>query len=192
MTEPLKEPSVLDYIKSKLNPRQKEKIEIPEWEESEREVETADETDITPRPGFALRLPAYRPWRTTLAIGAALYAQWTIESAGKPIEAQPLLLAIGAYFLAFALLAWAMLINEFAPPETETTKPQNDPQTFRRLAFLASVVLAGLAFTQFAKNAQNQHVFTSLNLTLWLGSIALFTYGLWLGDPDTPHYGGER
>lgn len=186
MTEPLKEPSVLDYVKSKLNPWQKEKIEIPEWEESEREVEPADEADITSRPGFALRLPAYRPWRTTLAIGAALYAQWTIESASKPIEMQPLMLAVGAYFLAFALLAWAILVSEFALPEGEMAAPKTDPQTFGRLAFLASVVLAGLAFTQFGKNAQNQHLFTATNLTLWLGSIALFIYGLWLGDATRP------
>lgn len=186
MTEPLKEPSVLDYVKSKLNPWQKEKIEIPEWEETAPQVESAEEASITPRTGFALRLPAYRPWRTTLAIGAALYAQWTIENAVKPIDTQPLLLGVGAYLLAFGLLAWAMTLGEFALPEGETAAPQTDPQTFRRIAFLASVVMAGLAFTQFGKNAQNQHLFTSINLTLWLGSIVLFVYGLWLTDSNHP------
>ncbi len=185
MTEPLNEPSVLDYIKSKLNPWQKEKIEIP-LDETAIEQTTAEGTVSAARPGFALRLPAYRPWRTALAIGAALFAQWTIEQEVKPIETQMLLFAIGAYFLAFALLAWAMLVKEFALPETETVEPQTDPQTFRRVIFLAAIVLAGVAFTQFGKNAQNQHLFTSTNLTLWLGSIALFAYGLWLGDPNKP------
>lgn len=184
MTEPLKEPSVLDYVKSKLNPWQKEKIEIPELEEAALKAEPAEEAGAATRPEFALRLPAYRPWRTILGIGAALLAQWMIESAGKPIETQPLLMAIGGYFLAFALLAWAALANEFALPEAETVKPKNDPLTFRKMAFLASMVLAGLAFTQFGKNAQNQHLFTSLNLTLWLGSIALFTRSLWLDSPE--------
>ncbi len=180
MTEPLKEPSVLDYVKAKLNPWQKEKIQIPEREE------TDSEPGSTPQPRLSLHLPAYRPWRTTLAVGAALFAQWTIENAVKPIETQPLLLGIGAYLLAFVLLAWAMLVQEFALPETQPVKPQTDPQTFRRLAFLASVILAGLAFTQFGKNAQNQHVFTATNLSLWLGSLALFVYSLWLGKPEQP------
>lgn len=188
MTEPLNEPSVLDYVKSKLNPWRKEKVEIPLMEETVSESDPAEETGRTPRPGFSLQLPAYRPWRATLAIGAALFAQWTIESASKPIETQPLLLAIGAYFLAFGLLAWAMLVHEFALPTGETVEPQNDPQTFRRLAFLASVAMAGLAFTQFGKNAQNQHLFTSTNVTLWLGAIALFVYALWLMDAQKPPF----
>lgn len=185
MTEPLKEPSVLDYVKSKLNPWQKEKIEIP-LDETVVEQTTAEETVSAAQTGFALQLPAYRPWRTTLAIGVALFAQWTIEQELKPIETQMLLFVIGAYFLAFGLLVWALLVKEFALPESKTVEPQTDPQTFRRVTFLAAIVLAGVAFTQFGKNAQNQHVFTSTNLTLWLGSIALFAYGLWLGDPNKP------
>lgn len=186
MTDPLNEPSVLDYVKSKLNPWQKEKIEIPQVEEIVSEPASVEEARTTSRPGFTLQLPAYRPWRTPLAIGVALFAQWTIEQEVKPVETQMLLFAIGAYFLAFALLAWAMLVKEFALPEGNAVEPQTDPQTFRRVIFLAAMVLAGAAFTQFSKNAQNQHVFTSTNLTLWLSSIALFAYGLWLGDPNKP------
>lgn len=186
MTEPLKEPSVLDYVKSKLNPWQREKIEIPVWEEGTSQPESAREQETSPQRKVAFSLPAYRPWRTILAIGVALFAQWTIEHAVKPIETQPLLLGIGGYLLAFLLLAWAMTRGEFSLPEAETAAPRHDPQTFRRIAFLASVVLGGLAFTQFGKNAQNQHVFTSTNLTLWLGSIALFVYALWMRDAEQP------
>ncbi|PWH16614.1 MAG: hypothetical protein DDG60_03800 [Anaerolineae bacterium] len=175
MTEPIKEPSVLDYVKSKLNPWQREKIEIPQ-------ADGVSEAEV----GAQVILPTYRPWRVILAIGAALFAQWTIETALKPIETQPLMVGLGAYLLSFVLLVWGMVKGEFALPEAEVTIPQNDPQTFRRLAFLASVVLAGLAFTQFGKNAQNQHVFTSTNLTLWLGSIVLFVYSLWLEEPNRP------
>ena len=190
MTEPLKEPSVLDYVKSKLNPWQREKIEIPVQPGSETFVQAEEsaskESESMLRGKTGLKLPAYRPWRTTLAIGAALFAQWTIEQAVKPIETQPLMLAIGAYFVAFGLLAWAALMNEFALPEAETVNAHKDPQTFHPLAFLASIVLAGLAFTQFGKNAQNQHVFNSTNLTLWLGSVGLFVYSLWWKDPQKP------
>jgi hypothetical protein len=184
MTEPLKEPSVLDYVKSKLNPWQKEKIEIP-LDETVGEQPTVEQTVNPSRAGFTLQLPAYRPWRTTLAIGAALFAQWTLEQEIKPIETQMLLFVIGAYFLAFGLLVWAMLVKEFALPETETPQPQTDPHTFRQTAFLTAIVLAGVAFTQFGKNAQNQHVFTPTNLTLWLGSIFLFVYSLWLSNPNS-------
>lgn len=186
MTEPLKEPSVLDYVKSKLNPWQREKIEIPAWEEAARLSAPGAEKEARQRRSLVLALSAYRPWRTTLAIGAALFAQWTIEQAFKPIETQPLLLGLGGYLLAFLLLAWAMVRGEFHLPEAQPAVPQTDPQTFRRAAFLVSVVLAGLAFTQFGKNAQNQHVFTTTNVTLWLGSIAFFVYALWKTDASRP------
>ncbi len=186
MTESLNEPSVLDYVKSKLNPWQKEKIEFPLVEETAIEQAAAQETVSAARPGFALKLPAYRPWRAILALGLALFAQWTLESAGKPIATQSAALAVGLYGLAFGLLVWALLVDEFSLPESETVEPHVDPQTFHRLTFLAAIVLAGLAFTQFGKTAQNQHLFTSLNLTIWLGSIALFARGLWLDDPEKP------
>jgi len=186
MTEPLKEPSVLDYLKSKLNPWQKEKIELPQVDEAAGEKPVIKEMVSASRPGFALPLPTHRPWRTLLAIGFALFAQWTLESAGKPIGTQSAALAVGMYGLAFGLLVWALLVDEFSLPASETVEPHVDPQTFHRLTFLAAIVLAGLAFTQFGKNAQNQHIFTSLNLTIWLGSIALFVRGLWLDSPVKP------
>ncbi len=183
MTDPLNEPSVLDYVKSKLNPWQKEKIEIPQVDV---EPDAAEDAKTTSRPEFRLQLPAYRPWRTTLAIGVALFAQWNLEYASKPIETQLLLWAIGAYLLAFVLLMWGAFVDEFALPEAQSVEPQTDPQRFRSVSFLLSMVLAGLAFTQFGKNAQNQHLFTSLNVTLWLGSILLFVRGLWLNAANTP------
>lgn len=190
MTNRLNEPSVLDYVKSKLNPWQKEKIEIPPASEAESfsqaEKSAAKEVTSAPQPGLTVKLPAYRPWRTLLAIGCALFAQWTLENAGRPIGTQSAALVLGMYGLAFGLLVWATLVHELNLPEAEPVKPQTDPQTFHRNAFLAAIVLLGVAFTQFGKNAQNQHVFTFNNLILWLGSIALFVRGLWLARPDKP------
>jgi len=184
MTEPLKEPSVLDFIKSRLNPWQKEKIEIPEIEETGPEPSRPGEAARVNRlAAMTLQLPAYRPWRTTLAIGLALAAQWLLEMADKPIETKTVLLSLGLYAASFGLLAWAWLVSQFALPEAESCEPRLDPQTFHKNTFLAAIVLVGLAFNQFAKNTQNQHLFTPLNLTLWLGSIVLFMRGLWLDAP---------
>jgi hypothetical protein len=196
MTEPIQEPSVLDYVKARLNPWQREKIEIPQMDETAIEPVVDDETGQAARlpakvpeaqrSGIALSVPAYLPWRTMLAVVLALFAQWTLEATTKPIEQGTALLTVGLYALAFGLLVWALLTNEFALPEAEAIAPRLDPQTFRRNAFLVAIVLAGVAFTQFGKTEQNQHLFTSLNLTLWLGSIVLFVRGLWLGDPEKP------
>ncbi len=184
---PIQEPSVLDYLKARLNPWRKEKIEIPPVEAVELELADAAGA-VEPRySALAQSLPTYWAWRTLIAILLALFAQWSLESSPKPIEISTVSLAVGMYALAFGFLAWALWVNEFALPEAETVEPQSDnPQAFHRITLLAAIVLAGLALTQFGKTEQNQHLFTTLNVTLWLGSIALYTYALWSPAPGQP------
>ena len=182
MNEPTPEPSVLDYVKSRLNPWQKEKIEIPQPGEPGMELppEAASQFAVD------IRVPQNLPWRALAALFVALFAQLTLETAVKPIETQTLLLVLGAYTVAFGLLIWAFFIGEFSLPDPENIDPHTDPLILKPVSFILPIVLAGLAFTQFGKDDQNRHLFNPVNLTLWLGSIIFFVRGLWLGNPDQP------
>lgn len=172
-----KEPSVLDYLKSRLNPWQKEKIDIPAEAETASDVALADAgSEDSRQVTISLRVPEHLPWRTALALVFALAAQWMLE---PPVASfLPVFLL---YILAFGLLLWASMVGEFSLPASEAVQPAVDPQTFRGVPFIASMVLAGIAFGLFGGN-----LFTPVNVTLWLLAIAFFVIGLWLGNPFSP------
>ena len=117
----MKEPSVLDFLKSRLNPWQKDKIQIPFAAESAVSAENDEaefsgsesivQDETAPNASFLnthdedgmreitikLRLPVHIPWRTLLALLMALIGQRTLE---PPADAIPI--GVGFYF--FALL----------------------------------------------------------------------------------------
>ncbi len=132
----MKEPSILDYLKSRLNPWQKEKIQIP-WNASATVEEPfppnqpqqiqdspgePDLLDISPSSNAAEdAIPVTRtipataaqfPWKVFLALGLALLAQRTLEP-----PADSFVLAFSLYFFALVLLVWAYMLNEFSLPD---------------------------------------------------------------------------
>ena len=195
----MKEPSVLDYLKSRLNPWQKDKIQIPSAAEpvssgplnlqaSETETIVLDETsenvvsanlpddDEMREYTITLRMPTHIPWRTLLAVLMALVAQRTLE---PPAESTPL--ALGFYFFALLLITWAYLGKEFILPGVRTVSQQTDPQTYRRNSLLFAILLAMIAFILFSGN-----LFTTLNVSIWLAALAMFYHALWLDNPGKP------
>ena len=175
MSEPTQEPSVLDYLKSKLNPWQKEKIELPSVE-----LPALPESEIAALSEPPARRNSMRWVRTVLAFALALLGQSRLDVTVKPLESMTILFSVGMYALAFLLLLWAWWLGEFSLPAAPDTSPQEDPQTFRSRPLLAAAVLAILAFGLFGPNEVGLHLFTPLNVTFWLGSIALFLWALWL------------
>lgn len=194
----MKEPSILDYLKSRLNPWQKEKIELPAAPRPENSAATslphdgfevepdaqislesnADWQGKTPLDDDELRVPTHLPWRTLLALALGLLAQWLLE---PPVNSYPL--AIGLYFFALVFLTWSYLGNEFVLPASHETSQQIDPQTYHRNMLLFAAIFALAAFFLFSGN-----LFTGLNVTLWLISLALFVRGLWLSSPGTASF----
>lgn len=186
MNEPVKEPSVLDFVKSRLNPWQKEKIALPQAEPlialeqpAPETIESAEAAERLKRE--RLRSLAAVPWRTLLAFGVAFYAQWLLEPSNRIIPQ-----AIGLYMTALGLLLWAFLSKEFTLPAYTETEPKIDSQAFSRTSFIVAVIAAGVAFTLFSENS-----FTSLNVFLWLLAIFFFIRALWLRDPDQPSLWGR-
>ena len=94
-----KEPSVLDYLKSKLSFGRRPKIEIPDWS-AESETESA-------APEFAgaeaVQLPAVDgqpfPWLSLVCVGLALLAQGMFEPSNPAA-----MTGIAFYVMALAFL----------------------------------------------------------------------------------------
>lgn len=168
----MEEPSILDYLKSKLNPWSREKIEIS----LPADDESAGLADV-PAPGETparAAAPFNFPWRSLAALALALVAQSLLEP--------PALLASAAlvlYLLALGLFAWAVWAGEWLFPELREENPAADPGHFHGLTMIAAIVLTVLAFLAFLFEDNR---FTPVNLTLWLAGIVFFIRSLWLSS----------
>jgi hypothetical protein len=159
------EPSVLDYVKSLL-PWSKQRIEIPAAEGEPQPSSSPEEPDGRPSRPYA--------WRSLLAVVFGLFAQLFFE----PPQTSPFL-GVAFYLIALGILLWAVLRGEWQLASPPASDSGNDPLTFRRSAFLISVIFAVLAFLFFTNNE-----FNGFNLTLWLISLGSFGWSLWLRDPN--------
>ena len=111
-----------------------------------------------------------------IALGLALLAQSFYEPPASRATAGSIL-----YVVAAAVLAWSALRGEWILPSPPAAVAGIDPLSYRRMALIASIPLATLAFLFFGGN-----LFTGFNLTLWLSAIGLFVWSLWLRDPGRP------
>ncbi len=178
------EPSVLDYLKAKLNPFSKEKIVIPavrpEPQDGDRLIAEAEiepvvpvavtqvEEATLPAPVAVVKAPALPwPWRTAIALIAALMAQSLLEPPARHLE-----ISLALYLLAAVLAVWAFWRGELklAQRPDESDQPMVLPRMVNwRLFMLAgSVILLLLGFAFFKDNR-----FTTWNVMLWLSSLGL-------------------
>jgi len=173
-----KEPSVLDYLKSKLSFGHRPKIEIPEWStESETEAVVPDFVEAK-----AAQLPAVGrqpfPWLSLICVGLTLLAQRMFEPPNPAM-----MTGIALYAMALAFLLWAILRGEWSLAPLAESTAGNDPLILHEIAFLISIPFAALAFYFFSGN-----LFTTFNLMLWLIALALLIWSLWLVNRDRPSF----
>jgi 4-amino-4-deoxy-L-arabinose transferase-like glycosyltransferase len=180
------EPSVLDYLKSKLKFWEHgEKITIPDepeppdatsWAFVEEPTVSAREQSPIAKAKPPLERPAepnHWPWRSLLALATALLAQ----RAWEPVPNQDRTAAVGLllYAISLALLVWAYFSKEWtlAPlPETGST---TDAMQVRWLPLILAVPVTLAAFLTLTNN-----LFTPLNVTLWVLAIACVVWAFWL------------
>ncbi|MBN1303840.1 MAG: glycosyltransferase family 39 protein [Anaerolineales bacterium] len=113
-------------------------------------------------------------WRSVLALGFGLSAQFLLEPPGRSV------LAIGFYLLALVFLIWGIARDEWQLQPLKTESAQQDFLVIRILPLALAFLAAVPAFILFGRNQ-----FTWLNLVLWLLSIVLFMIGLWLPGRGT-------
>jgi hypothetical protein len=187
---PLGEPSVLDYVKSLLRFGDGERIRIPTFEEDERSavnfqrpavdapvLEVEEVTAVSQPETFERsNLPTAFPWRSLLAFFLALIGQRLFE---PPPTTAPL--GYGFYIGALVVLVWAIRRGEWTLPPFYRSTEGEDPQTYRLLPLIASLLLGFWAFFSFGDN-----LFTTGNVTLWIFAIASFIWAFWLPGKGRP------
>jgi MFS family permease len=185
----MKEPSVLDYLKSRL-PWSKNKLDFPTLEAESQGNEQLPAGPSMPEP---VREPVVReklklPWRSLLALLLALFAQFTLDpepfswgsnSASNSLRntdfQRALYTGLFFYALSACFLIWAYLIKEFTLPSLPEEQPETDRQTVNTRWLVIGGVLCMFAFFLF-----NNNRFTELNVTLWLAGLALYLRSVWL------------
>jgi 4-amino-4-deoxy-L-arabinose transferase-like glycosyltransferase len=188
----MEEPSVLDYVKSKLKFWQRgARIELPAVEVTpgsqpllspeEQQVDLQPENlqleNLQPRnlQPENLKTVAPFPWRSLLALAFALIGQRAFEPGGRSLE-----FGLGLYLAAAALLIWANWRGEWVLTPQPVSESHEDTLKIGRAAFIVSLLLALAAFLFLGGN-----LFTPLNVTLWVLAMILLIWSLWQRDPAT-------
>ncbi len=204
---------MLDYLKSKFSLGRGGQIEIPAPESVEIQQSQAPVADghasIVDHP-----LSTPFPWRSLLALSLALAAQRALETP-HPAPDPAAATGVALYLIAFATLCWAILRREWSLAPLPESESRADPLTVRWLSFLLSIFLLIPAFIllggaqitpdlpipqpfvipqffvvlfQLKSNlfALQDNMFTRLNVILWLTTLGLFVWSLWLSDGNIP------
>jgi Dolichyl-phosphate-mannose-protein mannosyltransferase len=174
------EPSVLDYIKSKLTPWKYPAVKLsqdePALPELLSEPKAPEMLQIQEaHEAFPTRPQQPWPWRTLLAVAIALFAQRSLE----PGPNRSLVMALVIYLLSAVILSWAFLANELRLPDMPIDERHPEPQTVHATSLLISIPLALAAFLAFSGN-----LFTAFNLALWYLAIVFLLRAFWLGQMD--------
>ncbi len=177
------EPSVLDYVKSKLTPWKKSAIQIPPSEETHKPESRAPEAaaDVAVVAAVAASAQVISqgetggqmviPWRLLLALGLALVGQFLLQ----PRPNRGWTLGVFFYLLAAAWLVFVNLRGEWTAEPLKEKENRTDPMTLRLMAVLVGFPLALVAFFLFSDNK-----FTELNVMVWAVSLTAFVRAFWL------------
>lgn len=173
----MNEPSILDYLKSKLGMTDGEKIEFPSDEfavpaalyESE-ETQDTDSKPETFQPSHLLT--GGFPWRSLLALLLALMGQAAFEPPRHSGGAGIIL-----FFAAFIALGFAYKLKEWRLPVLRDDEFPLDDLLFKKKAFFWALPFTLVAFLTFAGNR-----FTFINVFFWLISLFLFIWSFWQSD----------
>ena len=179
---PAQEPSVLDYLRSKLSFGRRPAIALPPLEGARPSLDFRPETSPVAQASRAAVLTrgadwlAFVPWRSVFALALGLLAQGILEPPGVSVG-----LAIGLYVAAVGLLLWSALRGEWRLANNQPSSAGADSLEYRRTAFLTAIPAALIAFLAFTDN-----LFTGFNLALWLAVLGLIVVSLRVREPGKP------
>jgi hypothetical protein len=185
------EPSVLDYVKSRLMLWRGKSLDIPA--SSERQFDPGltsappddqgpggqtlqqGEAILTPQAAPTRQALIRWPWRSLSALALACIAQWMLEPRPNPDRWQ---LAFFFYLGAMVFLGFAVWHKEWQLAVTPNAVDHQETLDFHLPTFLVGVVFLSLAFFLFgAPFSDNQ--FNPLNTFLWLAGAGLAGLSFW-------------
>lgn len=159
------EPSILDYLKSKLKFwKRGGKIEIPSTEPS----------SIKPGKEERKDTKTSWPWRSFLALGFSLAGQRCFEP-----PTRVLWVGIFLYIAAIGVMIWAYKQGEWVISQGLPSQIRDDPMTYRRIPLILALISSLMAFLTLGGN-----LFTPINVLFWVGAITCFVWAFWLRKPE--------
>lgn len=183
------EPSLLDYLKSILDPRQ-ERIRLDSVRDDGRsqdsvmqaptdvslptllpEADAADEADVAAEPieaGFAPVVRGPLPWRSLAAVLLAIFAQGALAPPDRLVT-----MGIVLYLAAFVMGGWALISGDLGFSKLRDVQYRTDEYGIQRRPLLVSLPLVFVAFLLLGGNH-----FSSLNLFVWLSALGFLCFGL--------------
>ena len=178
----MEEPTVLDYVKSRIFFWRGEKIQIPPAEAPDlsSSIDPTPEPDVEPEvtvdpatlaePALGEPINYWPVARLIVPLVLALLAQRFLEPPERSI-----IIGVFLYTLAAAWVIWASWRGEWLLSTRQVDYRSSWQDTaFRPISLLAAVLLAAVAFIAFGGNQ-----FTTLNLLLWLLTLVLFLHAFW-------------
>jgi hypothetical protein len=163
----MEEPSVLDYLKSKLKFWERgQKVDLFAQEQGLLQPAEGESPVTQPEMPVGIEKPPesntsgrHWPWRSLLALIFALLGQRVFE----PSPTRSVIPGLVLYGFGFAWLMLAYLRKEWTLTPYPETGTGSDNQKVRRLPLILGVVLSVAAFLTLGDN-----LFTLLNVTLWV------------------------
>ncbi len=155
----------LPYLSDAYTPPVSETVESEalEFVEAQPAIES-------PEAQSAIQPSAPFPWRSLLALALALIAQRLFE----PPHLTPLS-GIAFYVAAAGILLWAIRRGEWGLAEAPKSHRHADPLSVRLLPLLLTVPFLLATFFAFSDG-----LFRWYNLLLWLTTVFLFCWSVWL------------
>ncbi len=186
----MEEPSVLDYLKSLLNPFRREKIDLPKQGQEEVQSEPTGQRPTV--PGVVVEavfeptavvipeempspipqpetLPGPFPWRALIALVIALAGQMMIEPPGRGYQG-----AIGAFIFCVLFLLWSVMSGEMDLPKPREENSQVAVAQLSSISLAIGAVLILLTFLLFGPNKEGRILFTAYNVAVWIAAILYF------------------
>jgi hypothetical protein len=176
------EPSVLDYVKSKLAFWKGSSIQIPVPED---ETQTAPVSAEMVEPGAAgsakkARL-AVQPFSLAglllalASLALSLIAQSLVEPPNRAWQA-----SLFIYGIAAAMVGMAFYRSLMIPADLPTEENRPDSLAFRLPGLIAGLVLMALTFLFFGRGVGDVPEFNLLNTMLWVLSIGYLVWSFWI------------
>jgi hypothetical protein len=182
------EPSVLDYVKSRLFFWRKERIYIPPVDKTPTStdddgeklkhsppVELPSSLDInleTPRQPWYFIQPG-SGW--TVARLLFTLVLFTLGQTALEPPSRSLTTGVVLYLTAIILLLWSHHKGEWGLPEGPVYNKTSSTQSYRKIGLGLCLTVGFIAFLMFGEN-----LFTPANVLVWALAFASFLYAFWL------------
>lgn len=198
----MEEPSVLDYVKSKLTFWKRSTIEIPRAEEDQVEApgDVVEKDGLTQFENQSLNMEGapkkqrisdlstgHVPLTGILLVASGLFVSFFAQSLLEPPN-RAWQVSMIFYALAAGLIGAAYFRKRLVPADIPAYEFSSPGQSFRFLYLVIGLVLMLLAFLFFGRGSRDVPRFNFINTLLWVLSIGYLVWAFWQTDdrPKTP------